>query len=156
MSTPHRVLFVCLGNICRSPLAEALLRSKDPEGRFEVDSAGTSGFHQGESPDYRTRKSAARHGLSMEGICSRPFEPEDFDRFDVILAMDRSNRDVLLGMAQTDAHRAKIRLMLDELHPGAELEVPDPFHGGDEGFEQVYSLLDQACDALIERYRAHV
>ncbi|MBI1316075.1 low molecular weight phosphotyrosine protein phosphatase [bacterium] len=156
MSTPYRVLFVCLGNICRSPLAEALLRSKDPEGRFEVDSAGTSGFHQGESPDYRTRKSAARHGLSMEGIRSRPIEPADLDRFDVILAMDRSNREALWQMAQTDAQRAKIRLMLDELQLGAELEVPDPFHGGDEGFEQVYALLDKACDALVERTRSHI
>ncbi len=157
MKKPIRVLFVCLGNICRSPLAEALMRSRAPKGLVEVDSAGTSGFHQGEPPDYRTRKSAAKHDLSMEGIRSRPFLPDDFDRFDLILAMDRSNRDALLDLAPDPMQKAKIRMMLEVLEPsaefGAELEVPDPFHGGEEGFESVYRLLERACDAWIDQWK---
>ena len=152
MIQPIRVLFVCLGNICRSPLAEALMKSRAPKGLVEVDSAGTSSFHQGESPDYRTRKSAARHDLSMEGMRSRPFEASDFDRFDLILAMDRSNRDALLALAKSEADRSKVQMMLEVLEPGAELEVPDPFHGGDEGFEAVYALLERACDAWIAQW----
>lgn len=146
-----RILVVCLGNICRSPLAEGLLKKKAPEGT-EIDSAGTSGFHYQEPPDPRMIRTARKHDIDIRSLRSRKFEIEDFDRFDLIYAMDAENLSNLKKMARNQHDLAKLDLILNELHPGSNSEVPDPYFGGDEGFEHVFSLLDKATDVIIEKY----
>ena len=146
-----RVLFVCLGNICRSPTAEAVLRHKlrevGLEGRIEVDSAGTGDWHVGKAPDGRTRQAALRRGYDLSALRGRQVSADDFARFDLILAMDGSNLSHLqrlqlgAGAAELDLFLRRYRLALDE--------VPDPYYGGEEGFEQVLDLIEQASDALI-------
>lgn len=151
-----RVLLVCLGNICRSPMAEGLLRTKlDALGladRVEVDSAGTSGHHAGEPADPRTVEVLRRRG-GLVPLRSRQVRPQDFERFDVILAMDRSNLRRLQA-ACPPRHREKLALCLAPLAEGGEVaEVPDPYYGGPDGFDHVYDLLDAALDAWIDRWR---
>ena len=146
-----RVLFVCLGNICRSPTAEAVLRHKlceaGLEGRIQVDSAGTGDWHIGKAPDSRTRQAAQRRGYDLSALRGRQVSAGDFARFDLILAMDASNLSHLQRLqpgaasAELDLFLRRYRLALDE--------VPDPYYGGEEGFEQVLDLIEQASDALI-------
>lgn len=146
-----RVLFVCLGNICRSPTAEGVLRHKlreaGLEGRIEVDSAGTGDWHVGKAPDLRTRQAALQRGYDLSALRGRQVEAADFQLFDLILAMDNSNLGHLQqlrpgnGSAELDLLLRRYQLALDE--------VPDPYYGGAEGFEQVLDLLEQACDALV-------
>ncbi|MCA8959793.1 MAG: low molecular weight phosphotyrosine protein phosphatase [Planctomycetes bacterium] len=145
----HRVLFVCLGNICRSPLAEGLFlhhaRREGVDHRFEIDSAGTGGWHSGERADPRMRATAARHGVELTSR-ARQVVPRDFTHFDSIVAMDDSNVEHLVAAG---APRARVRLLL-EADPAAEVrEVPDPYYGGVDGFEQVYRLVDSACQKLL-------
>jgi protein-tyrosine phosphatase len=146
-----RILVVCLGNICRSPLAEGLLRKKAPSDSL-VDSAGTSGYHHEEPPDHRMIRTARKHGVDIRSLRSRKFEVEDFDRFDLIYAMDSENLRVLKSLARNENDLAKLNLILNEIQPGSNSEVPDPYFGGDDGFEHVYTLLDQATDAIIKKY----
>ncbi|WXL27389.1 low molecular weight protein-tyrosine-phosphatase [Ectopseudomonas mendocina] len=146
-----RILFVCLGNICRSPTAEAVLRHKLQEagldGRVEVDSAGTSDWHVGKQADSRTRRAAQHRGYDMSALRGRQAVPEDFQRFDLILAMDKSN---LSNLQQIQPHSAKAELDLFLRRYQMPLsEVPDPYYGGEDGFEQVLDLIEQACDALV-------
>lgn len=150
-----KVLMVCLGNICRSPLAHGLLREKSMnEGlKIEVDSAGTSGFHSGEAPDPRMRETAKRFGLNIDDLRARQFGKRDFYEFDLIYAMDKSNLKNILSLAETDDDRSKVKLILNESHPKSDLEVPDPYYGGEQGFTDVYSMLDIATDRIIEKYR---
>lgn len=146
-----RVLFVCLGNICRSPTAEGVLRHKLREaglhGRIEVDSAGTGDWHVGKTPDRRTRLAAQRRGYELDALRARQVSPQDFASFDLILAMDASNLQHLQrlrpsqGKAELDLFLRRYRLALDE--------VPDPYYGGEDGFERVLDLIEQACDALL-------
>ncbi len=150
--TPVRLLFVCSGNICRSPLAEALflsLADKAGEaGRYLVDSAGTHGYHEGEPADPRTRRVGRRHGLDVKSR-ARPVKDDDFDRFDLIIAMDRGHRRELLARSGS-GRTAEIRLMR-EFDPSArDLDVADPYYGGEEGFETMYSVLEPACRGLLE------
>ncbi len=149
---PTRILFVCLGNICRSPLAEALFKQKLDDHHvkhlFTADSAGTSDFHRGELPDTRTLKNAEKHGIEIQHL-ARQFTRRDFQNFDIIVTMDFSNRDNVLALAQTEADRLKVKMLLD-YSPGHEgMEVPDPWFGGDEGFEQVFNLLNRATNDLL-------
>jgi protein-tyrosine phosphatase len=151
-----RILFVCLGNICRSPSAEAVLREiaarEAPELQIEVDSAGTAGYHIGEPPDARSQEAALRRGYDMSRLRARIVEPEDFERFDLILAMDRSNLSVLRRRAPT-ASAARVRLFL-EFAPDLETpEVPDPYYGGASGFEEVLDLVEAASRGLIAHLR---
>lgn len=152
MSDTTRVLLVCLGNICRSPMADALLRHKlDQRGlgdRFEVDSAGTGAWHVGERPDPRTAQVLRAHGVPVVGR-ARQVAPSDFQTFDHILAMDRSNLSKLQSLCPAP-HRGKIALALEPTTGG---EVPDPYYD-DNGFEHVYALLDEALDAWLERWSA--
>ena len=151
-----RILFVCLGNICRSPTAEVVLRTlaarEAPELELEVDSAGTAGYHVGEPPDPRTREAADRRGYDLAAPRSRIVEPADFERFDLILAMDREIMSVLRRRGPPHAQK-RVRLFL-EFAPEAGLEdVPDPYYGGPNGFEAVLDLVEAATRGLIEHLR---
>ncbi|MBN2261471.1 MAG: low molecular weight phosphotyrosine protein phosphatase [Prolixibacteraceae bacterium] len=148
-----KVLFVCLGNICRSPSAEAvfkgLVNKAGLSNRFEIDSAGTIAVHSGEMADSRMRKHAQRRGYSLESI-SRKVKPFiDFDYFDYIIAMDDQNYSDLVGMALSDKHIDKISKMTDYSKKFNYSEVPDPYYGGDQGFELVLDLLEDACEGLL-------
>lgn len=148
---PIRVLFVCLGNICRSPMAEGVLRSKlqerGVEADFHVESAGTGAWHVGEAPDPRTIQVLQAHGAPIPGPAQQ-VQGADFERFDHILAMDRSNLRRLQGACPTK-HAHKLGLMLE---PTSGAEVPDPYYGGDGGFDAVYDMLDEALDRWIPRW----
>lgn len=151
-----RVLFVCLGNICRSPTAEAVLRAlaarEAPELGIEVDSAGTAGYHVGEPPDPRTRQAAARRGYDLSSLRARMVEPRDFERFDLILAMDRENLRVLQRRAPADTHE-RLRLFLEFDPQGSAEDVPDPYYGGANGFEEVLDLVEAATRGLLGHLR---
>jgi protein-tyrosine phosphatase len=146
-----RILFVCLGNICRSPTAEGvmrrLVREEGLEHRIEIDSAGTGGWHVGAPPDARATETARRRGTTLEGAARR-FEPADFQRFDLILAMDAENRRDLEALAPDPEARAKIRMF----RPG-DLDVPDPYYGGDHGFDEVLDLVEEAARNLLDELR---
>ena len=150
-----RILMVCLGNICRSPLAEGILRHQANEAglALEIDSAGTSGWHAGDPPDPRSQESALQHGIDISQQRSRPFEPADFDRFDHILVMDTSNYRDVIAQSTTSTERDKVSLILNYLEPDSNRSVPDPYYGGPDGFEQVYQLLDAACDRFLKHLR---
>jgi protein-tyrosine phosphatase len=144
-----RVLFVCLGNICRSPTAEAVMRGLAAEQQLEVvvDSAGTGAWHVGSPPDRRATAAAAARGIELSGA-ARQVRTQDFDDFDVIVAMDRANRDDLVRLAPDDAAAHKVRLLLDDA------DVPDPYYGGPRGFDDVLDLVDGACRRLLADLRA--
>lgn len=146
---------VCLGNICRSPLADGLLRRKVQENGLdvEVDSAGTSGYHRGQAPDARMTKTALERGTSIDFLRARPFFAADFGQFDVIYVMDKSNRSNVLNLVRNKKDAGKVRMILNEIHPGKDEEVPDPYFGGQEGFDHVYDLLDEATDRIIEKIK---
>lgn len=148
------VLFVCMGNICRSPAGEGLFRAfvaqRGLADRFEIDSAGTIGHHTGEPPDSRMRRAAAARGYDLTGS-ARQFAAEDFERFDMIVAMDRSNLQGIRALDPGGRYRHKTCLMLDN-HPAPRtLDVPDPYYGGPKGFEEVLDLIEQSCEGLLTR-----
>ncbi|MCB9222777.1 MAG: low molecular weight protein-tyrosine-phosphatase [Crocinitomicaceae bacterium] len=149
-----KILMVCLGNICRSPIAEGILRQKvkDQGLNIETDSAGTSSFHIGEAPDRRMRATAKQNGVDIDDLRARQFVPADFDRFDIIYAMDQSNYNNILSLAESEVEISKVKMILNEIQPGANQAVPDPYYGGDEGFQHVFDLLDEATDVIIEKY----
>jgi protein-tyrosine phosphatase len=151
-----KILFVCLGNICRSPTAEGVFRAvaaRDaPDLGVEVDSAGTAGYHIGDPPDPRTRQAASRRGYDLSALRARVVEPRDFEEFDLILAMDRENLQALHHLAPAHA-RDRVRLFL-EFAPGATVtEVPDPYYGGPNGFEAVLDLVEQVSQGLLQHLR---
>ncbi len=154
-TSAFRLLFDCSGNICRSPLAEAIFKSLAAEAGlavgFVVDSAGTHGYHEGDQADPRTRRVGRKHGLSVDSI-AREVKDADFDRFDLIVAMDRGHRRELASRAGP-GRVASIRLMR-EFDPGASgPDVPDPYYGGEAGFEEMFSILEPACRGLLESLR---
>ncbi len=139
---------VCLGNICRSPLAEGILSSKVPDGELVVDSAGTAGYHIGKRPDPRSIEIAAMHGIDISHQRCRRFEASDFDAYDHIFAMDRENLMNLRALARNSADMEKLSLLLAKAGLPEE-EVPDPYYGGPQGFAEVYRLIDLATDRLV-------
>ncbi|MEX0273238.1 MAG: low molecular weight protein-tyrosine-phosphatase [Flavobacteriaceae bacterium] len=145
-----KVLMVCLGNICRSPLAEGILQSKASTGTLVVDSSGTAGYHIGEPPDSRSIQVARKYGIDISHQRCRQFSVQDFDAFDHIYAMDKNNYRDILALATHQDHRDKVKLLLDGTMDGEE-EVPDPYYGGVEGFEKVFQLIDGACDRIVEK-----
>ena len=160
MDRPIRICFVCLGNIVRSPLAENYFRHLVEEAQaidhYLVESAGTGDWHVGEPPDARMRQVAAKHGLLYSGR-AKHFQVEDFDRFDLIVAMDASNRSNLQRQAPTPEAAGKIRL-LREFDPFAEpgASVPDPYYGGLDGFEKVFEIIERSCYNLLEALESGV
>jgi protein-tyrosine phosphatase len=145
-----------MGNICRSPLAEGvfshLAAQAGRAGDFEVDSCGTGGWHAGELADPRSRAVAQKHGITLRHR-ARQFERADFDKFDWILAMDRENQDDLLSFSNlTPAQRKKVRLIREfDPQPGADLDVPDPYYGGPEGFDKVYQMIERSARGMLEK-----
>lgn len=144
---------VCLGNICRSPMADGLMRKKVLENNLTVtvDSAGTSGLHAGEAPDHRMRQTGKQLGTPIDTLRSRKFVVEDFDHFDLIYAMDKSNLSNILRLARNEKDKQKVHLILNMSHPGKDLEVPDPYYGGEQGFIDVYKMLDEATDCIVTK-----
>ena len=150
-----KILMVCLGNICRSPMADGLMRKKVEKARLDiiVDSAGTSGLHTGEAPDHRMRQTAQKFGTPIDTLRARKFVAEDFDRFDLIFAMDKSNLSNILQLARTEKDKQKVHLLLNMSHPGMDLEVPDPYYGGEQGFIDVYNMLDEATECVVTKIK---
>ncbi|MBN1231225.1 MAG: low molecular weight phosphotyrosine protein phosphatase [Anaerolineales bacterium] len=158
MEKPVKVLFVCLGNIVRSPLGENvfmhLVEEQGLQNKYKADSAGTIGYHAGETPDSRMRRVASKRGLQYTGK-ARQVQDRDFVDFDLIIAMDTTNREDLLERAGTDTHRSKIHLMREfDPHVNTEASVPDPYYGGIDGFEEVYDIVDRSCRVLLEKLEA--
>jgi len=151
-----RVLFVCMGNICRSPTAEGVFREfvqrHAPELDLEIDSAGTHDYHVGEPPDPRALKAASSRGLDLSALRARQVEDADFERFDLILAMDRVNYEALLDRSPAQ-YRSRIRLLLEFADDAGRDEVPDPYYGGAKGFEEVLDLLEDAAAGLLAEVR---
>ncbi len=143
-----RILMVCLGNICRSPLAEGILRSKLPEKYFVIDSAGTGNWHVGNAPDPRSIKIARDKGLNISNLQGRQFSKRDFTDFDYIYVMDNQNYKDVINLAPNPEAISKVKLILDEIFPGENVDVPDPYFGLQDGFEKVYMMLDEACNII--------
>ncbi len=153
---PVRVLFVCMGNICRSPTAEAVLRSLSrrlaPELQLEIDSAGTHGYHVGDPPDPRAQEVARARGIDMSGLRARQLVPQDFERFDLILAMDQANYTAALALAPPK-RRQRLRLLLEFAPQVSVQDVPDPYYGDTADFELVFDLTEQAARGLLQALR---
>jgi len=146
-----RVLMVCLGNICRSPLAEGILKSKVNSTNIFVDSAGTGNYHIGGLPDDRSIAVAEKYNINITDQRCRQFSVEDFDKFDVIYVMDNSNKRDVLSLARNENDKLKVKMILNELFPNENVDVPDPYTGGLNGFEQVYNMLDKACTVVVAK-----
>ena len=144
---------VCLGNICRSPLAEGILQSKLDANFFSVDSAGTAAYHIGELPDQRSIAVAKKHGIDISNQKARKFDIKDFIEFDVIYAMDKENYQNICSLAKNNTELQKVKMILDEVKLSQNLSVPDPYYGGDDGFQNVYQLLDEACEKISKNYK---
>jgi len=142
---------VCLGNICRSPLAEGILKSKVDSNKMIVDSAGTGGWHIGELPDSRSIDVARKHKLDITDQRCRKFTPNDFDEYDLIYVMDRSNFRDVIKLARNDMEEQKVHLILDTIYPGQSKDVPDPYYDSNDGFENVFQMLDRACNIIAEK-----
>ncbi|MGA1226539.1 MAG: low molecular weight protein-tyrosine-phosphatase [Tamlana sp.] len=146
-----KILMVCLGNICRSPLAEGILKSKLPEKHFIVDSAGTAAYHIGSTPDRRSIAIAKKYGLDISNLKGRQFNVKDFDAFDLIYVMDASNFKNVVNLARNNEDISKVNFILNEVYPNQNYDVPDPYYGGEEGFENIYKMLVEACDNIAEK-----
>ena len=142
---------VCLGNICRSPLAHGILESKLPDDQFFVDSAGTGNYHIGSPPDHRSIEVARRNGINISNQQCRQFEITDFDLFDIIYVMDTANFSNVVKLARNPSDIGKVKLILDSASLNQK-EVPDPYYGDMKDFEEVYNLLDKACDSIALSY----
>jgi protein-tyrosine phosphatase len=149
-----RILMVCLGNICRSPLAEGILREKTRAAGldWEIDSAGTNGYHIGEPPHPLSQKVARQHGIDIGYQRARKFSPADFQRFDKIYAMADDVIDDMRRIAGKSWNASKVGLLMNEVRPGSDEDVPDPWYGPEPGYHQVYDLIDSAADKIISHY----
>ena len=145
-----KIVMVCLGNIYRSPLAEGILKAKLPKD-YVVDSAGTGAWHTGQQPDKRSIATAKNRGLDITNQRARQFKVSDFDTFDYIYVMDNSNYKDVISLAPTEESKSKVKLILNEIFPNENVDVPDPYYGGDDGFENVFDMLDQACEAIARK-----
>ena len=150
-----KILMVCLGNICRSPLAEGILQEKAWQAglKWSVESAGTNGFHNGEPPHRLSQKVASMHGIDISHQRSRKLKPEDFEQFDRIYAMAVDVIDEMKYIAGKKYNPGKVELLLNALYPGEDLDVPDPWYGPEPGYHEVFKLIDEACVKLIEQHK---
>jgi protein-tyrosine phosphatase len=147
-----KILMVCLGNICRSPLAEGIMRHKAAQrnlAHIEVDSCGTAGYHVDEAPDPRSIKKAREKGFEIGNLKGRQFQVSDFEKFDRIFVMDTENHKNIVRMARTREEMEKVQLMMDVIYPGEKINVPDPYYGDYDGFEEVFQMLEKACDSFL-------
>jgi len=145
-----KILMVCLGNICRSPLAEGILCNKGKHLSIEVDSAGTAAYHIGKKPDIRSIEIANKYAIDLNQQRARQFSRADFDEFDIIYAMDINNYAHLISLASSETERNKIRMILNEINPNAYQSVPDPYYGGENGFQDIYNMIEKACNKIIK------
>ncbi len=147
-----KILMVCLGNICRSPLAEGIMKAKSKKYNIDisVDSAGTAAYHVDEMPDPRSIEVARKNGIDITDQRARKFKTEDFHHFDRIYAMDESNYYDLAAQTQTDHEKEKLDMILNVTHPGQNKPVPDPYYGGKDGFDNVFAMLDNACEKIAQ------
>jgi len=148
---PVKILMVCLGNICRSPLAEGILQSKLPADKFVVDSAGTGDWHAGQCPDRRSILAAKNRGVDISMQKARQIRKSDFKDFDHIFVMDSSNFKDVTRLAPTPQDKAKVMLMMDEIFPGQKVDVPDPYYGDAKDFDKVFDMLDEVCDVVAAK-----
>jgi protein-tyrosine phosphatase len=150
-----KILMVCLGNICRSPMADGLMRKKVQDHNLDayIDSAGTANYHVGGAPDARMTQTAKRKDIDISGLQARQFVVSDFDTFDLIYVMDQSNYNNVVRLARSESDRSKVQLILELIPNQIEIEVPDPYYGGQEGFEHVYDLLDKSTDIILNNLR---
>jgi len=150
-----KILMVCLGNICRSPLADGLLRDKIQSNNLKVvvDSCGTSSHHIGQQPDQRMMETALKYGCDLSTLRARQFDVSDFKKFDVIYVMDSSNYNNVVKLGSSESDKNKVKLFLNELYPGRNMAVPDPYYGGEQGFEDVYELVNKTTDVIIEKLK---
>lgn len=148
---PVKVLMVCLGNICRSPLAEGILQAKLPENICIVDSAGTGDWHVGSPPDKRSVATARKFGVDISQQRCRQISKSDFENFDYIYVMDNSNYKNVLAIAPNEKAKQKVKVILNELYPNQNLEVPDPYYGSLQDFEEVYTLLNEVCEVIATK-----
>jgi protein-tyrosine phosphatase len=149
-----KILMVCLGNICRSPLAEGILQHKATKAglHWQIDSAGTNGYHTGEAPHKLSQKVAQLNGIDISCQRARRFVAADFDRYDKIYAMAEDVIDDMKRMAGHKFDQSKVDLLLNELYPGKNMDVPDPWYGTEPGYHDVYKMLNKACDKIVEKY----
>ena len=141
---------VCLGNICRSPLAEGILKSKAKN--LEVDSAGTAGYHVGKQPDIRSIDIAKKYDINLTNQRARQFSTRDFDDFDKIYVMDNDNYSKIISLTRSQEDIDKVDLILNEIYPKEYKSVPDPYYGGNEGFQNIYNLLETSCEVIAKKY----
>lgn len=146
-----KILMVCLGNICRSPLAEGILQSKLPKKDFFVDSAGTGGWHSGEQPDKRSIKTARKHGIDISTQKARKFSIKDFEKFDYIYVMDNNNYKDVISLALDQKAKNKVKMIMNELFENENVDVPDPYYGIEDGFENVYQMLNEVCTEIANK-----
>ena len=148
---PIKILMVCLGNICRSPIAEGILDSKLSKDNFLVDSCGTGNWHVGNQPDLRSISISRKKGLDISNQKCRQFITSDFDTFDYIYVMDKSNYKDIIALSQNEKQKNKVQLILNELFPNENRDVPDPYFGLENGFELVYEMLDETCEVIAKK-----
>jgi protein-tyrosine phosphatase len=148
-----RILMVCLGNICRSPLAEGILRDKITKLGLdaEVHSAGTGNYHINEPADLRSVEVARKNGVDISRHIASQFKQSDFDKYDLIYAMDEENHLNITALARNQSDRTKVKLLMNEALPGENISVPDPYFGGKDGFKNVYRMIDHACSKIAEK-----
>ncbi len=148
---PTKILMVCLGNICRSPLAEGILASKLPNHLFTIDSAGTGNYHENKQPDLRSIAVAKKNGIDISQQKARQFTVADFDKYDYIYVMDSSNYKNVIQLAPNAIAQKKVSLILDALFPGENVDVPDPYFGLENGFTSVYEMLNEVCEIIANQ-----
>ncbi len=142
---------VCLGNICRSPLAEGILKSKLNPNKYNVQSCGTSNYHIGSKPDTRSIDVAKKHNIDITSQKAAQFHINNFDIYDYIYVMDHSNYENITKLTDNIEHKNKVKLILEEAYPNQNLDVPDPYYGGDQGFEDVFQMLDKTCESIVSK-----